>query len=94
MLRDVVLQALAPTYEKLAKRFAKIDSVVIAKMDGTENEHPEVEAQVSPDSMLEHNGSVLLRSLPLFWWSQERAPRGGGPGALRNKLAFDHYFCS
>lgn len=39
-------QALAPTYEKLAKRFAKIDSVVIAKMDGTENEHPEVEAQV------------------------------------------------
>lgn len=41
------LQALAPTYEKLAKRFAKIDSVVIAKMDGTENEHPDIEAQVS-----------------------------------------------
>ncbi|KAI7840070.1 hypothetical protein COHA_006200 [Chlorella ohadii] len=41
-------KALAPTYEKLAKRFAKIDSVVIAKMDGTENEHPEVEAQGFP----------------------------------------------
>lgn len=38
---------MAPIYEKLAKRFAKIDSVVIAKMDGTENEHPDVEAQVN-----------------------------------------------
>jgi protein disulfide-isomerase A1 len=40
-------KSLAPIYEKLAKRFAKVDSVVIAKMDGTENEHPEVEASVS-----------------------------------------------
>lgn len=33
---------LEPIYKKLAKRFKKIDSVVIAKMDGTENEHAEV----------------------------------------------------
>lgn len=31
---------LAPTYKKLGKRFASVDSVVIAKMDGTANEHP------------------------------------------------------
>lgn len=57
-LQDVLLEvyapwcghckALAPVYEKLAKRFAKIDSVVIAKMDGTENEHPSIEAQGYP----------------------------------------------
>ena len=39
---------LAPIYVKLAKRFATIDSVVIAKMDGTENEHPLVEAKGYP----------------------------------------------
>lgn len=39
---------LAPVYEKLAKRFATVDSVVIAKMDGTENEHPDIEAQGFP----------------------------------------------
>lgn len=31
---------LAPEYVQLAERFASIDTVVIAKMDGTENEHP------------------------------------------------------
>lgn len=41
-------KSLAPVYEKLAKRFAKVDSVVIAKMDGTENEHPAIEAQGFP----------------------------------------------
>jgi thiol-disulfide isomerase/thioredoxin len=33
---------LEPIYKKLGKRFKKIESVIIAKMDGTENEHPEV----------------------------------------------------
>ncbi|KAI3433908.1 hypothetical protein D9Q98_003710 [Chlorella vulgaris] len=41
-------KALAPVWEKLAKRFAKVDSVVIAKMDGTDNEHPDIEAQGFP----------------------------------------------
>lgn len=41
-------KALEPTYKKLAKRFAKIDSVVIAKMDGTANEHKEVDIQGFP----------------------------------------------
>ncbi|GIL79329.1 hypothetical protein Vretimale_16524 [Volvox reticuliferus] len=39
---------LEPTYKKLAKRFKKVSSVVIAKMDGTENEHPAVEAKGFP----------------------------------------------
>lgn len=43
-----MLQALAPTYEKLAKKFAGIDSVVIAKMDGTDNEHPAIDIKGFP----------------------------------------------
>jgi protein disulfide-isomerase A1 len=41
-------KALAPTYVKLAKRFKNIDSVVIAKMDGTENEVPDLEVKGYP----------------------------------------------
>ena len=41
-------KSLAPTYAKLAKRFSKIPSVVIAKMDGTENEVPELDVQGYP----------------------------------------------
>lgn len=41
-------KALDPVYKKLAKRFAKVDSVVIAKMDGTENEHSDVEVKGFP----------------------------------------------
>ncbi|TVU33714.1 hypothetical protein EJB05_25547 [Eragrostis curvula] len=33
-------QALEPTYNKLAKHLRGIDSLIIAKMDGTTNEHP------------------------------------------------------
>jgi len=39
---------LEPTYRKLGKRFEKVDSVVIAKMDGTQNEHPEVRVEGFP----------------------------------------------
>lgn len=35
-------KALEPAYQKLGEKFAHIDSVVIAKMDGTANEHPDV----------------------------------------------------
>ncbi len=41
-------KSLAPIYAKLAKRFKDIDSVVIAKMDGTENEVPGLEVQGYP----------------------------------------------
>jgi len=41
-------KALAPDYAKLAQRFKSVDSVVIAKMDGTENEHPEIEVKGYP----------------------------------------------
>lgn len=39
---------LDPIYKKLAKRFKTVDSVVIAKMDGTENEHPDIEVKGFP----------------------------------------------
>lgn len=41
-------QALEPAYKKLAARFKDIDSVVIAKMDGTTNEHPDIEIEGFP----------------------------------------------
>lgn len=41
-------KSLAPIYSKLAKRFKDVDSVVIAKMDGTENEVPDLEVQGYP----------------------------------------------
>ncbi|XP_010456632.1 PREDICTED: protein disulfide isomerase-like 1-4 [Camelina sativa] len=41
-------QALEPMYNKLAKHLKSIDSVVIAKMDGTTNEHPKAKAEGFP----------------------------------------------
>ncbi|KFK27591.1 hypothetical protein AALP_AA8G403600 [Arabis alpina] len=41
-------QALEPMYNKLAKHLQKIDSLVIAKMDGTTNEHPKAKAEGFP----------------------------------------------
>ncbi|GJN13244.1 hypothetical protein PR202_ga31595 [Eleusine coracana subsp. coracana] len=38
--KDVLLEALEPTYNKLAKYLHGINSLIIAKMDGTTNEHP------------------------------------------------------
>ena len=42
---------LDPIYKKLAKRFKKVDSIVVAKMDGTENEHANVEVKGFPTIM-------------------------------------------
>lgn len=54
--RDVLLEvyapwcahckALEPVYERLARRFRRIDSVVVTKMDGTANEHPALASAV------------------------------------------------
>ncbi|GAA0169647.1 chaperone [Lithospermum erythrorhizon] len=41
-------QALEPTYNKLAKHLRGIDSLVIAKMDGSTNEHPRAKADGFP----------------------------------------------
>ncbi|KAM7259081.1 hypothetical protein ACFE04_014822 [Oxalis oulophora] len=41
-------EALEPTYNKLAKHLGDIDSLVIAKMDGTTNEHPRAKADGFP----------------------------------------------
>ncbi|GMH13318.1 hypothetical protein Nepgr_015159 [Nepenthes gracilis] len=41
-------QALEPIYNKLAKHLRGIDSIVIAKMDGTTNEHPRAKADGFP----------------------------------------------
>ncbi|XP_047333037.1 protein disulfide isomerase-like 1-4 [Impatiens glandulifera] len=45
-------QALEPTFNKLAKHLSEIDSLVIAKMDGTTNEHPRAKAEGFPRSFL------------------------------------------
>ncbi|XWS53266.1 hypothetical protein CRYUN_Cryun11dG0142700 [Craigia yunnanensis] len=41
-------QSLEPTYNKLAKHLRSIDSLVIAKMDGTTNEHPRAKSDGFP----------------------------------------------
>ncbi|KAK4607039.1 hypothetical protein RGQ29_001024 [Quercus rubra] len=41
-------QSLEPTYNKLAKHLRSVDSLVIAKMDGTTNEHPRAKADGFP----------------------------------------------
>lgn len=69
-------KSLAPTWGKLAKRFASIDSVVIAKMDGTANEHPAAEASSFPTLLffpaakgaegVMHGGGRSLKDLTKF----------------------------
>ncbi|AQK67565.1 protein disulfide isomerase4 [Zea mays] len=41
-------QSLEPTYNKLAKHLSGVDSLVIAKMDGTTNEHPRAKSDGYP----------------------------------------------
>lgn len=41
-------QSLEPIYNKLARHLREIDSIVIAKMDGTTNEHPRAKADGFP----------------------------------------------
>ena len=45
-------KSLAPTYRKLAKRFRPVDSVVVAKMDGTANEHENITVEGFPSIFL------------------------------------------
>lgn len=69
-------QALEPAYKKLAARFKDIDSVVIAKMDGTTNEHPDIEVDGFPSiiflpaseevEIVEFDGERTLKALTKF----------------------------
>lgn len=54
-------QSLEPTYNKLAKHLRAIESIVIAKMDGTTNEHPR--AKVIPESNIAYSGSIHTNSI-------------------------------
>ncbi|KAK9676733.1 hypothetical protein RND81_11G096400 [Saponaria officinalis] len=45
-------QSLEPTYNKLAHHLRGIDSIVIAKMDGTTNEHPRAKSDGFPTILL------------------------------------------
>jgi protein disulfide isomerase len=51
---------LEPIYHKLAKRFKKVDSVVIAKMDGTANEHAQVTAEGFPTILFYPAGGEVV----------------------------------
>ncbi|KAF5751541.1 protein disulfide isomerase-like 1-4 [Tripterygium wilfordii] len=50
-------QALEPTYNKLAKHLRGIESIVIAKMDGTTNEHPRAKSDGFPTILFFPAGS-------------------------------------
>ena len=43
---------LAPTWSKLGRRFKKVDTVTVAKMDGTTNEHAAIEGVKSFPTLL------------------------------------------
>ncbi|XP_011089301.1 protein disulfide isomerase-like 1-4 [Sesamum indicum] len=53
-------QALEPTYNKLAKHLRGIESLVIAKMDGTTNEHPRAKADGFPTILFFSKTVVFL----------------------------------
>lgn len=69
-------QSLEPAYKKLAARFKDIDSVVIAKMDGTTNEHPDIEIEGFPTliflpakeeaEIIDFEGERTLKALTKF----------------------------
>eukprot|EP00244_Chara_vulgaris_P009100 TRINITY_DN377_c0_g1_i3.p1 TRINITY_DN377_c0_g1~~TRINITY_DN377_c0_g1_i3.p1 ORF type:complete len:623 (-),score=226.40 TRINITY_DN377_c0_g1_i3:189-2018(-) len=57
-------QSLEPVYKKLAKKFRDIPSVVIAKIDGTANEHPRLEVQGFPTILLFKVGAKDEEPIP------------------------------
>jgi protein disulfide-isomerase A1 len=61
-------KTLEPIYKELAARFKDIDSVVIAKIDGTANEHPDLNVDGYPSVIFfpaaKDAESTALRSWP------------------------------
>ncbi len=70
---------LEPIYKKLAKRFASVESVVIAKMDGTENEHPNVEAKGYPTILFFPAGDSKT---PITFDGGDRSLKVGRPARI------------
>ncbi|GFP84221.1 protein disulfide isomerase-like 1-4 [Phtheirospermum japonicum] len=58
-------QSLEPTYNKLAKHLRPIESLVIAKMDGTTNEHPRAKADGFPTILFFPAGKKSLDPIPV-----------------------------
>ncbi|KAM1099934.1 hypothetical protein ACFX15_006236 [Malus domestica] len=58
-------QSLEPTYSKLAKHLRGIDSIVIAKMDGTTNEHPRGKADGFPTLLFFPAGNKSFDPIPV-----------------------------
>ncbi|KAL2328615.1 hypothetical protein Fmac_022042 [Flemingia macrophylla] len=58
-------QALEPTYNKLAKHLRSIESIVIAKMDGTTNEHPRAKADGFPTILFFPAGNKTSDPIPV-----------------------------
>ncbi|XP_051113375.1 protein disulfide isomerase-like 1-4 [Andrographis paniculata] len=58
-------QALEPTYNKLAKHLRSIESLVIAKMDGTTNEHPRAKADGFPTILFFPAGKKSSDPIPV-----------------------------
>ncbi|KAJ0245886.1 Protein disulfide isomerase-like 1-4 [Hirschfeldia incana] len=56
-------QALEPMYNKLAKHLRSIDSIVIARMDGTTNEHPKAKAEGFPTILFFPAGNKTLEPI-------------------------------
>ncbi|KAM3399097.1 protein disulfide isomerase-like 1-4 [Capsicum galapagoense] len=58
-------QSLEPTYNKLAKHLRGIQSLVIAKMDGTTNEHPQGKAEGFPTLLFFPAGNKTADPIPV-----------------------------
>ncbi|RDX70813.1 Protein disulfide isomerase-like 1-4, partial [Mucuna pruriens] len=58
-------QSLEPSYNKLAKHLRSIESIVIAKMDGTTNEHPRAKADGFPTILFFPAGNKSSDPIPV-----------------------------
>ncbi|KAL8529292.1 hypothetical protein ACS0TY_006641 [Phlomoides rotata] len=62
-------QSLEPTYNKLAKHLRSIESLIVAKMDGTTNEHPRAKADGYPTILFFPTGKKSADPVSMFGYS-------------------------
>jgi len=60
-------RALEPTYNKLAKHLHGIESLVIAKMDGSTNEHPRAQSHGYPTILFYPAGKKSSEPITFEW---------------------------